>query len=113
MDPLGMSLENRRVAVRRSPKGKPRVTCRKGSLGLGRNLAEDLVDLSQTGVRLIVNAALVKGDEVELIITSNGLTRPLQLVGDVVWAAPGEDKRYAVGVKFRKHLTHDEFGRLT
>ena len=113
MDPLEADIENRRAAIRRMPKGKPRITCRKGSLGLGRNLAEDLVDISQTGVRLIVNAALVKGDEVELIVNSAGLPRPLQFLGDVVWAAASGDNRYSIGVKFRKHLSYDEFSRLT
>src|SRR5256885_2178544 len=50
--------KNRRANPRRAPKGSTRVTCRRGSLGLGPNLALSLLDVSETGARLLVKEPL-------------------------------------------------------
>ncbi len=68
----------------RQPFGRTlRVTCRKGALDLGPNLAVELLKMSETGIRVVVRDALAVGQEVPVGLelgscgrrTSSGATR--------------------------------------
>lgn len=100
------SRRQRRAAPRRSPKGTTKVICRKGSLGLGPNLARALLDLSVGGVRLLVKEELRSGDEVEVTLSSPSTRRDIVRVAEIVWAVPVADGSYCVGVAFQKRLDH-------
>ena len=50
--------KNRRRSLRRPPKNRVRVTCPRGGLDLGPNLALSVVDLCEAGIRLVVKEAL-------------------------------------------------------
>jgi hypothetical protein len=49
---------NRRASRRLRPRGKVKVTCRKGTLDLGPNVAVGLLDVSETGCRVMLREAL-------------------------------------------------------
>jgi hypothetical protein len=104
---------NRRAGLRRTPRGRFKVELRKGTLGLGPNLAEALEDLSESGARLVLKALVAKGDEVELTLTGQGHLRPIKVVADVVRFEPLDGQRCRVGLRFQRLLKYADFQQLT
>ena len=106
---------NRRVSPRRSPKGATRVSCRRGCLGLGPNIAVTLLDVSETGARLIVKGALIPGQEIELGLLAPGCVREYSVPGEVVWSVETASGAHCIGVQFEKRLSYSavqDVGRL-
>jgi hypothetical protein len=103
---------NRRASRRLPPKGQVRVECRKGAYGLGKNIAVQVLDLSETGVRLIVNTPLAKNNDVEVTFGGASYMAPIKRVGRVVWTVPTEKELQAVGVNFSPPLDYPSFLRL-
>lgn len=97
---------NRRLSVRRIPKGSTKVACRKGSFGLGHNIGIGILDLSETGIRLVVKEALQEKQEVEVILTAQGSVREFKHVGRVVWCVPAVDGSFCIGVEFEKRINY-------
>ncbi len=101
---------NRRASIRRPPKRSTRVICGSGSWGLGPNIVLELLDISETGIRLRVSAACRRGQEMELELSSLNTPRPLKIPAEVVWCVPGDAGTYSIGLRFRRalsyHLTH-------
>ncbi len=106
------NLSNRRRSRRSGVRGQARVECRKGSLGLGPNLAVTGLDISETGIRLILKATLEIGQEVEIVLSGLGLNRPLKRPGKVVWSLALEDGRWCAGVSFEKALRYADVQNL-
>src|SRR5437763_9448484 len=104
MEPQNHSRSNRRLAPRRPPKRSSKITCRLGHLGLGPNLAIEMLDLSEGGVRLVVKGILNKGDEVEVGLIAPGAMREVVRKGQVVWSVPTAEERCCIGVCFEKYL---------
>jgi PilZ domain len=103
---------NRR-ASRRSPlRGTVRVECRKGALGLGPDLVKFPLDISETGVRLVLKVELGEGQEVEVLI-SGGHGKPLKRTARVIWSVPTENNCHVVGVRFDGHLPFAELQGVT
>src|ERR1041385_8544840 len=76
---------NRRRSPRRRPRSSVKVQCRKGAHGLGADLASDLLDIFDTGVRLTLKAAIDHGSEVEMIVSGYGMKAPIKRIGIVRW----------------------------
>jgi hypothetical protein len=106
------SLANRRRSRRWLASGHVKTECRKGAHGLGRNLAVTTLDLSETGARLLVRAAMAPGEDVEVLLAGVGVARALKRVGKVVWALLLSDGSHAIGVVFDKRLSYAELQRL-
>ena len=64
--------ENRRNSPRRQPKRTSRALCVTGKFGLGPNVAVALLDVSETGIRLVLKTALVPGHDVEVGLEAIG-----------------------------------------
>jgi hypothetical protein len=103
---------NRRGDRRQSVKRSARAACRKGGLGLGPNLAASLLDVSQTGSRLVVTAPLEKGQQVEVTLEGIGGRRPVKLLASVVWCVPAADGNYCVGCTFEKRVSYLDLSSL-
>jgi hypothetical protein len=106
---------NRRAALRRAARGGSRVACRKGVLGLGPNIAVALLDVSETGVRLLVKEALKPRQEVEVCLLAPGHVREFKHAGQIVWTVPAADGNHAVGIAFDRQLPYSavlDLGRL-
>src|SRR6478609_8101400 len=97
---------NRRASRRQRAKHSTTVTCQKGLLGLGRNLAHSLLDVSQTGIRLMTREPLEPGENVLIALQSFGQRRPHELPGNVVWCVPGADGCFCAGVRFERPLAY-------
>ena len=70
------SRKNRRRSLRRLPKSRVRVTCRRGGFDLGPNLAVSVVDLCEGGIRLVVMEALEPGRDVSIGLEGQTHSRP-------------------------------------
>jgi hypothetical protein len=105
------SVANRRRARRLPLSAQTRTECRKGSAGLGHNLAVTLLDLSETGARLIVQGPLAVGTEVEVKLTGPGI-KPVRRLGVVVWSVLLQDGGHAIGAVFDKALAYSDLQRL-
>ena len=105
--------KNRRIAVRRPFKGKVKVTCYKGLLDLGRNIAVKLLDVSESGMCLTVNIALEKSQEVLILLESQRHARPIRTPGVVMWCIPSDEGNWKVGIRWNKYLSYADFTHFT
>jgi hypothetical protein len=97
---------DRRASRRRSPRSSIRIECRKGSHGLGRNLVKRFLDLSETGIRLLLREELPVGEEAEILLEPRGTGKPLKRMARVVWAFTAGPDGYCAGLRFDKPLTY-------
>lgn len=103
---------NRRVNRRIIPRTRVQIECLKGTMGLGRNLARQLLDVSETGARLTVTAELKPGQEVELALQGSGHVRPVKRLANVIWCQPMQDRLWQAGLHFQKRFEYAELVRL-
>jgi hypothetical protein len=104
---------NRRGSLRRAPRGKIKIVCRRGSLDLGPNQALSVLDISETGIRLLLREALRPGQEVSITLEGVGGVRPVLRLGRVAWSVLAADGSYCVGVNLEKRLDYRQFVELT
>jgi c-di-GMP-binding flagellar brake protein YcgR len=105
--------QNRRQTRRQATKGKVKISCYKGSLDLGQNLALTVQDVSQGGARLILKSALKEGQEVTLLLEGMGHLRPIKVSAIVVWITAHESGGFLAGVRFEKYMPYEDVGRMT
>jgi hypothetical protein len=88
------------------------VRCYGNALGIGVNLAVSLLDLSETGVRLVLNTEVKPGQEVTVYL--EGLVMgQWQQVATVEWVVPTASGQFCVGVRFQKALPYTALTRLS
>jgi PilZ domain len=102
----------RRLDKRFRPKNMTKVTCRKGTLDLGANIILGILDLAETGVRLLVREQLAANQEVAVTLECPSDKRPLRVIGFVAWCVPTKDDKFCLGVRFSKRLRYAEVARL-
>ncbi len=104
--------KNRRAFIRRVPKRKAKICCYKGAMDMGPNLAVSLLDLSESGARLILKSSLEKGQEVTLTLEGMTHSRPLKALGNIIWAVATQDGNCCVGIQLGKYLPYQEIAKL-
>jgi hypothetical protein len=103
--------DDRRIVRRKPLKKGVAITVRKGTLGLGPNLAAGGEELSLDGVQLRVKSELKKGDEIEIGLTGIGKSKPMTLVAEVRWCrADEETETFLIGARFRRRLAYADLG---
>ena len=107
------STRNRRIHARRPAKRSTKVTCQKGAMGLGANLALALLDVAETGVRMVLRSSLEVGQEVEVTLLGPGQAKPLRQLAEVAWCVETADNRYCMGACFQGRLTFAELQSLS
>lgn len=105
--------KNRRRSPRRPAKLSLRVTCRPSGSYAGKNLALCLLDVSETGVRILLTRELEPGQEVSVTVDSPNHAKALKLVADVVWSLEAADGNHCVGLRFHKRLSPTDVTRFT
>ena len=103
---------NRRQSQRRKPRGYVKVECRNGAYGLGPNVASAVLDVSDTGIRMIIKNALQLEGEVEITIAGFGMQKPIKRLAYVRWQVTLEDGQYCVGAEFQKRLVYRDWQNL-
>jgi hypothetical protein len=104
---------NRRATFRRHPRGKPPVECRRGRTGLGKNLAEEVTDLSQTGAGLMVHESFDAEEEVDITVNSIHEPKPVHVYGSVIRCIPKVEGKYLISVRFERPLPYALWQKLT
>ena len=104
---------NRRLSRRRPAKGRVKVACRRGALDIGSNLALSLLDVSETGARLMVKQALEPGREVSIGLEGQSSIRPIPRVAVVAWCVAAADGAFCTGVIFQKRLAYRDLLELS
>jgi hypothetical protein len=104
--------KNRRRTARRKPKTTAKVELRRGTLGLGANLAQRLLDISEVGVGIIVKVPLKVGEEVEIVISDHGQSKPFKQVAKVCRCQALDDGTHAVGLIFDKSIPYADIYQL-
>ena len=104
---------NRRSALRKPGRKSIRLQCRRGSLGLGANLAFAFADISESGVQLFARDALKLHEEVEVILEGYGMHTAIRRIGEVRWTAPIPEGGFRVGVRFAKFISFREVQNLS
>lgn len=103
---------DRRRLRRKSVKRGTGLTCRKGALGLGKDLAVALQDLSEEGARLLVKEEFPVGAEVEITLSGVGVQKRIVALATVIWCK-AETQHFSIGVRFRDRLSYVDFFNLT
>jgi hypothetical protein len=80
---------------------------------LGANLARGLLDLSETGIRLILGTPLDPKQEIEVSLLSPRFLRPIKLLANVVWCQATAEGTFCVGARFQKRLPYADFQAIT
>jgi hypothetical protein len=101
-----------RSSRRKPPKGTTKVRAYRGALGLGANLAVALLDVSETGARLLLKADLPKDAEIEVHL-DNIVHRPVKALANVVWSVATADGKYCVGARFQKLFPYPDLLSLS
>ena len=101
--------QSHRIGRRRPLKRGVEVTVRKGTLGLGPNLAISAVEMSDDGVQVKVKSEFKVDDEIEVTLTPVGRSKPVPFVADVRWCGRDETdptgRTFLIGAQFRHRLT--------
>jgi hypothetical protein len=79
---------------------------------LGPDLLVTTLDISETGVRVVLKSAVEKGREVELLFQGLNCGRPVKRTARVVWTVPLEDGNYCAGLHLDRPLRYIELLRL-
>ncbi len=108
--PPGYDTEPARGAPQ-GPKGGTKARCSRGALGLGANLAVAVLDVSETGARLVLKADLPKGQEVELALENVG-GRAVKGLAEIVWSVALADGNFCVGAHFHKFISYTDLTSL-
>jgi hypothetical protein len=98
---------NRRSSVRLPFCAIVKVECRKGSMGLGPNIAVYTVNLSENGLRLVLKVDLPRGQEVEVIM--QGQDKPIKRMANVMWSQALPNGTFDVGLDFQSNLSFSEY----
>ena len=101
-------LRNRRSGSRNAPRGSVRIECRRGSIGLGKNIVAQFLDIAEGGARLVVSQTLAANEEVEVLIFA---ATKIKRLANISWVLPLDDGNYCVGLEFQKKLRFAELSQ--
>jgi hypothetical protein len=103
----------RRRFPRLRPNGKVEVVCDPVPAPSDANLALCALDISQAGVRLVLDQELPEGQEVEVVLSVPGFENPVRRLGRVVWCLPLAMGAVHAGVLFAAPLSDAELQAFT
>jgi hypothetical protein len=106
MTPLAAPAANRRSSTRRKPKASTKVQCIANPMGLGPNVAVSVLDVSETGIRLVLKSALAVGQEIEIGLEGAADRKPTKVGARVIWCAALADGNFCTGARFHKPLPY-------
>jgi c-di-GMP-binding flagellar brake protein YcgR len=80
------------------------IEVRKGTMGLGPNLALHLLDLSVDGAGVLMKNELQEKDEVEIILSGHGVGPNIKRIARVHWVTKLESDHFVIGFSFEKQI---------
>jgi hypothetical protein len=112
MSESGAEQRRSRLIRRWQPRRQARVACHRGMSDLRPDVALALLDLSESGARLVSREALPPGQRVYLMLEGPGSGRVSRRQGVVAWSVPAADGTHCVGVKLLRRLGSEELRDL-
>jgi hypothetical protein len=103
---------NRRLDRRANVRPSVKVICRKGTLDLGANIAIAVLDVSETGVRLIVKERLTANQELSISLEPAHSRAAVRRIANVAWCVESSDEKFVVGAHFDKRMPYSEWQKL-
>ena len=104
---------NKRLSRRSPAKSTTHVRVYRSALGLGPNIASALLDLSETGLRVVLKESIDLGREVEVSLESAATGRTLKATAAVVWVVPAADLTFIVGLRLLKAISYSDLMALS
>jgi two-component system OmpR family response regulator len=108
-----LGVKNRRTCPRRTAKAEVDVTCTTSPPAHERNLAWTILDISESGLGLLMKTPLNIGAEVSVRLRTPSSSRAVVRAGRVVWSAPATAQSYGVGVRLEERMADPEIHQLT
>jgi hypothetical protein len=71
-----------------------------------------LLDISETGARLVLSEGLAKGEEVSVTLEAPASGRRVQRAANVIWSVPTADSSACAGLHFHKPLRFADLDHL-
>ena len=102
---------NHRRRSRLPCSGRGIIECRRARRG--SDLAVCALDISEAGVRLVLRAALLAGEEVEVVLSGAGVREPVRRLGRVAWSSPLAGGGACAGVSFDEPVPLADVRRLS
>ena len=114
MKSIAASTSDRRRFPRQMPKEGIQIRCQlKSRTNQKLNIALTVVDISQTGVRMIVSNSLDIGDEIKVHLFPPDDTVQVQATAEVVWESKISETTSLVGLRWKKLLQEEDVLKLT
>ncbi len=112
MSEAGSGQRGGRLIRRWQPRRQTRIACHRGMSDLRPDVALALLDLSETGARLVAREALEPGQRVYLVLEEPSGGRTARRQGMVAWSVPAADGTHCVGIKLLRRLGPEELRDL-
>src|SRR4051812_48261400 len=103
---------NKRRGRRQPAKTSTKVRAYRNAQGLGPNIALRVLDLSETGVRILVKEEMQVGQEFQLSFEGPG-ARPVKVIGNVCWCMQDGPGTFSVGAGFQKSIPYADLMTLS
>jgi hypothetical protein len=104
---------NKRVSPRKPPKRGVNAECRRGQMGLGRNLFVSIINISEGGICLVLNEELVQNEVAEIVLSGVGRSKPLKLLAEVRRVDTNEEGNFVTGFRFRTRISYADMSLFT
>jgi hypothetical protein len=112
MSESGAEPRGSRQVRRWQPRRQARVACHRGLSDLRPDVALALLDLSESGARLVTREALAPGQKVYLVLEGPSGGRPARRQATVAWSVAAADGTFCVGVKLLRRLGPEDLRQL-
>jgi PilZ domain len=112
MDASEIATRNRRFSRRRRTRNLVRLSCYRSAFGFGPNVGLHVLDLSETGIRMLVRVPLKQNEEIVIELSGAGQRRPTRLPANVSWVVATADQLYCVGASFQRRLRYANLQQL-
>jgi hypothetical protein len=103
---------SRRRSRRQSPRHEITLEWRRNTWGFAHRV-DELLDISQDGIRIATRGDLAVGDQVEIHISGVARRHVIQRAARVVWALPAEGGFVCAGLRFLRSLPLADVAAMT
>jgi hypothetical protein len=111
-EPQTAPVRNKRLTRRRPPKRTTRALLYGSAIGVGANLAVSVLDLSETGIRLVIKSEMKVGQQVQVELESSS-RRLVKVQATLIWILPTIDGNFCAGFQFDKTIEWGSILSLT
>jgi hypothetical protein len=71
-----------------------------------------LLDVSETGVRLIVGQEFPPASEIEISMTGHGLKGTVKRLANIRWQLKLDNGKFCIGAEFQKRIAYNDWQNI-